>query len=84
MMDEYKSGWAARAANEPNDEIIKSGKLPRFVSNFNFVSSVNRARLLVSVCPKGFFLNRSTKEFDHNPQLKDKPFQPHQKTKLQH
>ena len=45
MMDEYKSGWAARAANEPNDEIIKSGKLPRFVSNFDCVSSVNRARL---------------------------------------
>jgi len=26
MMDEYSSGWAARAANEPNDEIIRSGE----------------------------------------------------------
>ncbi len=25
MMEEYKSGWAARAANEPDDEIIRSG-----------------------------------------------------------
>jgi hypothetical protein len=30
MMAEYKSGWAARAANEPNDEIIKSGRIHRF------------------------------------------------------
>jgi hypothetical protein len=27
MMEEYKSGWAARAANEPEDEIIRSGWL---------------------------------------------------------
>ena len=26
-MDEYKSGWAARAASEPDDEIIRSGQL---------------------------------------------------------
>ena len=28
-MDEYKSGWAARAANEPDDEIIRSGQSSR-------------------------------------------------------
>ena len=31
MMDEYKSGWAARAASEPDDEIIRSGQLFKFL-----------------------------------------------------
>ena len=28
MMDEYRSGWAQRAAQNPNDEILKSGVKP--------------------------------------------------------
>jgi len=40
MMDEYSTGWAARAANEPNDEIIRSGVNPDNIRQWNVLQGI--------------------------------------------
>jgi len=40
LMAEYKKGWASRAAEEPNDEIIKSGVNPDNIRKWKVLQSV--------------------------------------------
>ena len=35
IMSEYETGWAARAAADPDDEIIKSGVNPENIRRWN-------------------------------------------------
>merc|ERR1712089_13873 len=39
-MAEYRQGWASRAAEEPNDEIIKSGVNPDNIRKWKVLQSV--------------------------------------------
>ena len=41
-MKEYNTGWAARAAQDPNDEILKSGVNP--VSLHSVLQSVTQSQ----------------------------------------
>jgi len=40
IMDEFEKGWAARAAQDPEDEIIKSGVNPDFIRKWKVLQSV--------------------------------------------
>lgn len=39
-MEEYKTGWAARAEKDPEDEIIKSGVSPDNIRKWKVLQSV--------------------------------------------
>jgi hypothetical protein len=39
-MEEYRSGWTKRAAQEPDDEIIKSGVSPDNIRKWQVLQSV--------------------------------------------
>ena len=39
-MQEYNSGWAARAAQDPNDEILKSGVKPDDIRKWNVLQNL--------------------------------------------
>ena len=40
IMEEYRSGWAARAEQDPDDEIIKSGVSPDNIRKWKVLQSV--------------------------------------------
>ena len=40
IMEEYRQGWADRAAQEPDDEIIKSGVNPDNIRKWKVLQSV--------------------------------------------
>jgi len=40
IMSEYETGWAARAAQEPDDEIIKSGVNPENIRRWNVLQNL--------------------------------------------
>ena len=40
VMEEYKTGWAARAAKNPNDEILKSGVNPDDIRKWNVLQAL--------------------------------------------
>ena len=43
IMDEYNKGWAVRAEQEPDDEIIKSGVSPDNIRKWKVSRSVGRS-----------------------------------------
>ena len=40
VMQEFNTGWAARAASNPNDEIIKSGVNPDDIRKWNVLQNL--------------------------------------------
>ena len=40
VMEEFNTGWAARAASNPNDEIIKSGVNPDDIRKWNVLQNL--------------------------------------------
>ena len=40
VMTEFNTGWAARAASDPNDEIIKSGVNPDDIRKWNVLQNL--------------------------------------------
>ena len=44
VMEEYEKGWAARAASDPEDEIIKSGVNPDNIRKWKVLQSLQAGR----------------------------------------
>ena len=46
IMQEYTTGWAARAAQNPNDEILKSGVKPVRMTYYNYIMYIQSSLLI--------------------------------------